>query len=144
GGTTGGGEDLDQRDEAAGLGDEGQESGDRGGGALIHVAGVDVQRDGGDLEGKTSNEHDNGEHDPRLHGHVRRRISLRLGHHAIGGGGRVEGGGDLVELDRAGRAVEVAEAEKHHRGGHGPEEEVLHPRLLRHRLGAGDGDHDVG
>ena len=49
-GAADGEQQLDQRDEAAGLGDEREERGDRRGGALVDVAGVEVQRDGGDLE----------------------------------------------------------------------------------------------
>ncbi|SRR5258706_10725833 len=50
---------------------------------------------------------------------------------------------DSIELDRAGGAVEVAEAEKHDGGGHRAEEEIFDAGFLRHGMWAGDGDHDV-
>ncbi len=55
---------FDESDKAAGFGDEGKERGDGRGGALIDVAGVDVQRNGGDLEGESGHQHYDGEHGP--------------------------------------------------------------------------------
>src|SRR5258706_14896449 len=55
----------------------------------------------------------------------------------------MEGLHDSIELDRAGGAVEVAEAEKHDGGGHRAEEEIFDAGFLRHGMWAGDGDHDV-
>ena len=131
---------LDDRHHAAGLGHEGEEGGDRRGGALVDVAGVGVERNRGDLERESGKQHHHRQHPPLAERRGRGERRDLVGSGASRG---LEGGADVAQLGQAGRAVQVAEAEQHQRRRHRAQEEVLDARLLRRRQRAGNRHHDV-
>src|SRR5262245_40491935 len=98
---------LCEDEEARDLGTGGDESGGWGGSALISVWRPQVKWDGGDLEAEAGHDHDEGEHEQRVHFVIR------------------EFSADAAQRDFAGESVNPAETKQEKRGGHSAEKKVL-------------------
>ncbi len=114
-------EQLDERDEPGEFREEAEEPGHRGGGPLVDVGCVHVERNGGDLVRHA------GEREQEADGRQgTRRAECHLAHHGC-----------------AGRSVQEAETVDEERGGHRTKEEVLDSRLLRADVAPTDRDEHI-